>query len=226
MLRKYFSWMFVIGATLTVGALAAAPAAGEPGNGHAQASGHRTDGTAATVGSPTSPQPNSNADNTGHGANTSGPYTSTRNGSPSGNGSGSGLATGEPCAGCVGKADNKNPNGQMPNASDPNAGYECDRNHGIAQTNPAHTGCATTPQVQVGGIQVVREQVVGQPVSVPGQQVAASRLTAASLGSGRAIGNLPATGADLVGALVTGVLALTLGGIMVLMGRRRSWQHG
>lgn len=57
--------------------------------------------------------------------------------------SGSGT-TGEPCAGCVGKADNKNPPGQYPNGSDANNGYECDGNSGVGQTNPAHTGCATT----------------------------------------------------------------------------------
>src|SRR5436190_1332309 len=61
------------------------------------------------------------------------------------NGNGGGKATGKPCAGCVGKADNKNPKGQMPNGSDANAGYECDRNHGIGRTNPAHTGCTSTP---------------------------------------------------------------------------------
>jgi len=54
---------------------------------------------------------------------------------------------GKPCAGCVGKADNKNPQGQRPNGSDHNAGYECDRNHGIGRTNPAHTGCIFTPPV-------------------------------------------------------------------------------
>src|SRR5437764_685262 len=61
-----------------------------------------------------------------------------------GNGNGNGKATGKPCAGCVGKADNKNPQGQKPNGSDHNAGYECDRNHGIGRSNPAHTGCKTT----------------------------------------------------------------------------------
>jgi hypothetical protein len=75
-----------------------------------------------------------------------GPYDSTRDGSPSLNGNGGGNAVGKPCAGCVGKADNKDPPGQMPGGSDANAGYECDRNHGIGRTNPAHTGCkATTP---------------------------------------------------------------------------------
>jgi len=120
-------------------------AVADPGNGNGVAAEHATSGTAATSGSPTSPQPPSNADETGHGANTGpGPYTSTRDGSPSLNGSGNGNATGEPCAGCVGKADNKNPPGQLPNGTDANAGYECDTNHGIGQTNPAHTGCSAT----------------------------------------------------------------------------------
>src|SRR5206468_1090102 len=112
-------------------------------NGTSQASSHQTEGTAATQGSPSEPQPASNADFSGHGANTHGSYDSTRNGSPSMNGNGNGNATGKPCAGCVGKADNKNPKGQYPNGSDHNAGYECDRNHGIGRSNPAHTGCTS-----------------------------------------------------------------------------------
>ncbi len=90
------------------------------------------------------PQPISNADSNNGGANgkcRGGPYCSTRHGHPSRNGNGQGKAIGKPCAGCVGKADNKNPPGQMPNGRDHNAGYECDRNHGVGRTNPAHTGC-------------------------------------------------------------------------------------
>src|SRR4051794_36882465 len=92
---------------------------------------------------------------TGHGANQGGPYDNTCDGSPSGNGNGNGKATGKPCAGCVGNADDKNPKGQMPNGWDHNAGYECDRNHGIGRSNPAHTGCTqgeqTPPSTQPGG---------------------------------------------------------------------------
>ncbi len=77
----------------------------------------------------------------GGGANQSGPYDSTCDGSPSQNGNGNGKANGRPCAGCVGNADDKNPPGQLPNGADPNAGYECDTNHGIGRTNPAHSGC-------------------------------------------------------------------------------------
>src|SRR3954447_2620011 len=115
----------------------------------AYAAADHSTGTAGTSGTVTSPQPPSNADQNSGGANgqcPGGPYCSTRDGSPSGNGNGNGKATGKPCAGCVGKADNKNPKGQMPNGSDHNAGYECDRNHGIGRTNPAHTGCrSSTP---------------------------------------------------------------------------------
>ncbi len=75
----------------------------------------------------------------GHGANQSGPYDSTCDGSPSQNGNGDGRAVGEPCAGCVGNADEKNPLGQVSNG--PDAGYECDDNHGVGRGNPAHSGC-------------------------------------------------------------------------------------
>jgi hypothetical protein len=77
----------------------------------------------------------------GRGANVSGPYDTTCDGTASGNGGGNGSAS-EPCAGCVGNADNKNPKGQLPGPQDGNAGYECDRNQGIALGNPAHSGCA------------------------------------------------------------------------------------
>ncbi|MFZ6004700.1 MAG: hypothetical protein ACOYXM_12310 [Actinomycetota bacterium] len=75
------------------------------------------------------------------GATQSGPYDSTCDGSPSQNGNGDGAAVGQPCAGCVGNADDKNPPGQLPGGNDPNAGYECDRNAGVGQSNPAHSGC-------------------------------------------------------------------------------------
>ena len=138
----------------------AAPATARSSTTPARASGksatkarvHTTAGTAGTSGDPTQPQPNSNADNNTGGANgqcpstgTKGPYCSTRDGSPSMNGNGGGKATGKPCAGCVGKADNKNPKGQQPGGSDHNNGYECDGNNGIGKSNPAHTGCQPAP---------------------------------------------------------------------------------
>ena len=100
----------------------------------------------STAGASTQPQPLSNADMNASGANNGGAcgaYCSTRDGSPSLNGSGGGAAGGRPCAGCVGKADNKNPSGQAPDGTDHNNGYECDGNSGVGKTNPAHTGCKT-----------------------------------------------------------------------------------
>ncbi len=127
-------------------------------SGSGTAAGHKTKGTAATVGDVGKPQPLSGADKNSGGANgqcstaPTGVYCSTRDGSASGNGNGGGKAVGKPCAGCVGKADNKNPHGQMPGPQDHNNGYECDGNNGIAKTNPAHTGCkpGTPPCVGAG----------------------------------------------------------------------------
>jgi LPXTG cell wall anchor motif len=134
-------------ASMTASSVTTSPA------GTSTAASHVTSGTAGTSGDPTQPQPLSNADRNPGGANNGGncgSYCSTRDGSPSGNGNGGGKATGKPCAGCVGNADDKNPKGQYPNGSDHNAGYECDRNHGIGRSNPAHTGC-TTPTTGGGG---------------------------------------------------------------------------
>src|SRR6266568_4187751 len=128
----------IIGAAVAVGvisvgafALFGSPVSASPGD-HGNSSAHQIY---------TSPQPTSNADYSGNGANVHGPYDSTRDGSASQNGKGDGKAGGKPCAGCVGKADNKNPPGQLPGGSDNNAGYECDRNQGVGQGNPAHTSC-------------------------------------------------------------------------------------
>jgi len=74
------------------------------------------------------------------GVNQSGPHDSTCDGSPSLNDKGDG-GRGKPCAGCVGNADGKNPPGQQPGGNDHNAGYKCDRNQGVGQSNPAHSGC-------------------------------------------------------------------------------------
>ncbi|MFP5254064.1 MAG: hypothetical protein ACLGH4_09750, partial [Actinomycetes bacterium] len=104
-------------------------------------------GNAGTSGTWNQRQPNSGADDNPGGANGQcadyeGVYCSTRDGSASENGNNVGKSTGRPCAGCVGRADNKNPQGQKPDAKrDGNSGYECDGNNGIAKGNPAHTMC-------------------------------------------------------------------------------------
>ena len=97
--------------------------------------------------------PHQGADDPQGGANHNpGPYDNTCDGSPSENGQGGGNATGRPCMGCVGNADDKNPPGQYPNGANDgnrgngkgngrNRGYECDDNNGVGKGNPAHTGC-------------------------------------------------------------------------------------
>jgi hypothetical protein len=150
-----FSAITLAAVAATPSALAASSHASSNGTAHSvdhssaqpAASDHSTQGTAGTSGDPTQPQPLSGADQQSGGANgqcPGGAYCSTRDGTASGNGNGGGSSTGKPCAGCVGKADNKNPPGQAPDASDGNAGYECDTNHGIARGNPAHTACTTS----------------------------------------------------------------------------------
>ena len=161
-------------AGLTVSAATAIAAEDAPATAHAQQSdtygaqrsaeargdtsaADHSAGNAGTSGDATEPQPPSNADQNPGGANgdqcstdPKGTYCSTRDGSPSLNGNGGGEAVGKPCAGCVGKADNKNPPGQEvtdPMGTFPNNGYECDHNNGIGKTNPAHTGCQTAPTV-------------------------------------------------------------------------------
>ena len=139
----------------------------------------------------TSPQPISTADANLGGANgqcPGGPYCSTRDGSPSLNGNGNGAALGKPCAGCVGKADNKNPAGQMPDGSDHNAGYECDTNHGIGRTNPAHTGC-TVPVTVPGCV-----ETVGHPCTPPGGCVETAEHPCAGTSGCVATATHPCTG--------------------------------
>ena len=144
---RFWSRIVALTAALTAFAfaLALSVAFAAPGNGGSQST--------ATAGPGQSSQgcDGSHHSDTGHGANQSGPYDNTCDGSPSANGNGNGNALGKPCAGCVGNADDKNPKGQSPNGSDHNAGYECDRNHGIGRTNPAHTGCTRSMQTSLSG---------------------------------------------------------------------------
>lgn len=97
---------------------------------------------------------------TGNGANQGNTYDDTCEAEHEpGNGSETGKATGQPCAGCVGNADDKNPKGQNPDWSgrspeggaDHNKGYECDGNQGIGQENPAHTSCNPSSDESVDG---------------------------------------------------------------------------
>jgi hypothetical protein len=243
--RRLFAAVGVGGMALVA---LANPAFADPGNGNGNANGaaqsaahsnsanHQTNGTAGTSGDPTLPQPPSTADDNGTGANTSGPYDSTRDGSPSGNGIGDGNATGEPCAGCVGKADNKNPPGQQPGPEDHNNGYECDGNNGIAKTNPAHTGCVDAANPPLKCDDAVEDctppcdeatedcnpgcdeatEVCTQTETTP-PDVLGEVITRDPVISGAA---LPRTGIDVIDPVTFAALMLAAGGLFVASGRR------
>jgi len=218
---------------------------------HSRSHADHSKGNAGTSGDSTQPQPPSNADKNPGGANgdqcttdPKGTYCSTRDGSASGNGNGNGKATGKPCAGCVGKADNKNPPGQEtsdPMGTFPNNGYECDRNHGIGRTNPAHTGCTptTTPECDestescgptecdeatenCGPTEcdeatencggVLGNHHTRKPPTVEGERVVRTP---------RAPSALPFTGAALDRVVPLGIASLMLGGLCIAIGRRR-----
>ena len=156
-----------IALTLMAAPASAAPRAdGGEGQGHpaahaqeARAEKSDRDGTTSTTDSDSAPNKGNPSDaknecspmhhsETGHGANQGSMYDNTCEVEHEpGNGSETGQAKGQPCAGCVGNADDKNPPGQSkvgPGGADHNAGYECDRNQGVGKENPAHTGCQPT----------------------------------------------------------------------------------
>jgi hypothetical protein len=207
----------IAGAAFSLVLFGAGPAvAGEHGNGGTPP-GHAQDTT--------KPQPPSKADFSGHGANKHGPYDSTRDGSASANGNGGGEAVGKPCAGCVGKADNKNPRGQLPGGSDANAGYECDRNHGVGRGNPAHTACvpdrtppATNPPGETPPPANPQAEVVSAAVPVAAAAAAVAPRVDVAVASPS---SLARTGFDLEPALLTGLGLLTAGGAAVFAGTRR-----
>jgi hypothetical protein len=202
---------------------------------HDASAEHRQDVTASehhTDEDLTAPQPASNADFTGNGANEHGAYDSTRDGSASENGNGGGAATGQPCAGCVGNADNKNPPGQAPDGSDANNGYECDGNAGIGRSNPAHTGCEATiaeepPTPEVPLIPVVVTETKTETSKTPVVLAAAAAASSETPGHATEVLGIsierPATAAAPAGAVLgteltapAAVLATTGAGSLLL----------
>lgn len=195
----------------------------------------------------TGEQPVSGADQNSGGANGSctdddatetGSFCGTeREDMVSGNGQGKGEATGKPYQAHRGKADNKNPPGQVGNTRD--NGYECDGNQGIAKGNPAHTSCTPPPNggggnggggggngggngggggggTVIGGVDTVTPPVVaGVEMLVPPagvQRTVRPEAPAAAL-PGAAV--LPATGSTpamtALSAVAFGMLALGAG---------------
>lgn len=191
---------------------------------------------AKASGDTNSPQPPSNADFSGNGANKHGPYDSTRDGSPSKNGNGDGKAAGKPCAGCVGKADNKNPPGQMPDGSDPNSGYECDTNKGVGKSNPAHTGCVETPEKPPTTTTPPSTSTTPpttapgmKPTTSPGKKTTVGVVPGAIVpGGGESSGGgggLSLTGVDIVSPIAAGLALLAAGGVFLTVARRRAGKH-
>jgi len=122
----------------------------------------------------------------------------------------------------------------MPGPSDGNAGYECDTNHGIARTNPAHTGCTdvsgeteTPPETKCVPTEannqctdVLGEEIV-RPPAVLGESLSAPSSVAATSAA-----NLAATGID-VRVMLVSALALLLAGVSAFaIGRRLAVVHG
>jgi LPXTG-motif cell wall-anchored protein len=207
----------------------AAPHAAEAAPGVAEASAVAA---APAVADLTQPQPLSNADQNGTGANPGttagcGSYCSTTVGTASANGEGDGTAGGKPCAGCVGKADNKNPKGQASSgSSDHNKGFKCDGNKGIGKGNPAHSTC--TPggggggetECPTGTFPTGAEGACEPPPSFGGGHVDLPP----SFGSGTVDvpGTLPRTG-DSTGVLGLAALGLLMSGSgLVVAARRRT----
>jgi LPXTG-motif cell wall-anchored protein len=149
------------------------------------------------------------------------------------NGEGDGQATGKPCAGCVGKADNKNPKGQYPDGSDANNGYECDGNNGIGKSNPAHTGCTSgsvspdgsepgqscPPDSEECVLPTTTEDSPGEVLGVQAERDPAANRPAAEVAPASS-GLLPETGAGRYGIPIVAGLAL-LGAGAALVARKR-----
>src|SRR5262249_21432740 len=226
-------------------ALAASSAGAAPADKHASATGNNPEKSKAGSRAPTDqhakagdngrahqvrtdPQPPSNADYSGHGANTHGPYDSTRDGSPSGNGNGTGLAAGKPCAGCVGKADNKNPKGQLPGRADANARYEGDRNHRIRRANPAHTrrpALGPPPTSPPPTPPARASQPSGTPPPGPSGLPSPGQAAGSVAGSNPA-GGLASTGAPVLQMLGLSLIALLIGTGLAIAGRTRRRRAG
>lgn len=132
------------------------------------------------------------------GANASGPYDATGIQGP-GPGQGNGNAVGQPCDGCVGDADNKNPLGQLPGPEDANVGYECEAgpNFGVGTGNPAHTTCGTTVAasgtVTGAGDTVTAAGTVTPPTAIGGPSTPTDVVSGPGVSSSVA-GSIPVAG--------------------------------
>lgn len=121
---------------------------------------------------------------------------------------------GTPCDGCVGKADDKNPQGQQPGGTDANSGYECDSNHGVGRGNPAHTGCKPAETAPV-----TPQTIPPAPPAdgAPPAPQAAPAPEAAPETAPEVAKDLAFTGVDLLPLGLAGLLLVGGGGAAVVM---------
>jgi hypothetical protein len=162
-----------------------------------------------------------------------GSYCPSGVGLPSGNGNGDGNATGQPCAGCVGNADDKNPPGQFKDGSDHNNGYECDGNNGIGKTNPAHTGCVVP--VELPTTTTIPPSCTGDncepttttttapgetPTTVAGTQVLGEQFNRPDAAAPVATGPLAFTGGPFAGLFWAGLILVLVGTALAVRRRR------
>lgn len=131
--------------------------------------------------------------------------------------------TGTPCDGCVGKADDKSPEGQQPGGTDADSGYECDSNRGVGRGNPAHTGCepAETPPATTGTIPPAPPAATGTIPPAPSANGAPPAPRAAPAPAPEAAREVPQdlafTGLDLLPLGLAGLLLVGGGGAAVVM---------
>jgi hypothetical protein len=133
-----------------------------------------------------------------------GSYCSTSDGTPSMNGNGGGNGN-QPCAGCVGNADDKNPPGQYKDGSDHNNGYECDGNNGVGKGNPAHSGCkpTTTTTPHQTTTTAPHQTTTTAPQSTTTTAPLSTTTTIASTTTTAAVGGSTTTSADVLGVQFT-----------------------
>lgn len=125
-------------------------------------------------------------------------------------------ATGKPCAGSVGNADDKNPPGQLPGPQDENNGYECDGNAGVAKGNPAHSFCTpptTQPRSTTTTLPVTTTSLVVTTTTVP--STTSSTLPTEVEGEQAENTTIPT---EVKGITATGGLAMTGGDILLVAG--------
>lgn len=143
-----------------------------------------------------------------------------------------------PQDGTKGRADSKNPPGQAPDGGDSNAGYECDRQTGVGDGNPAHTGCTATPTTPAPTAPVPSDRSTPTPIVQPPHATSTPVAPHATATSSPGVhpqrggqpsvlpiptaGQLPVTGVNLGRLALFAIIFILAGTAMVIAWERRS----